>query len=113
MTERERLVELIKNSHLSTNSTHLADYLLKNGVIVPPCKVGDTVYILDFCQIDDTDGYYYVDERKVESITFAENACWYNLQFPFSSHYIKDFGNTVFLTREEAEAGLNEMQKKA
>lgn len=24
----------------------LADYLLKNGVIVPPCKVGDTVYIL-------------------------------------------------------------------
>ena len=24
----------------------IADYLLKNGVIVPPCKVGDTVYVV-------------------------------------------------------------------
>lgn len=25
----------------------IADYLIANGVIVPPCKVGDTVYELD------------------------------------------------------------------
>ena len=28
------------------NTSDIADYLLENGVIVPPCKVGDTVYEL-------------------------------------------------------------------
>ena len=53
MTERERLVELIKNGFftkpvyeaLCTNKRKacdfLADYLLSNGVIVPPVKVGE------------------------------------------------------------------------
>ena len=30
---------------------NLADYLLANGVIVPPCKVGDTVYYLEGSRI--------------------------------------------------------------
>ena len=55
MTERERLIELIKNSDVLQCCCHyndfdryckqIADYLLKNGVIVPPCKVGDMVDI--------------------------------------------------------------------
>lgn len=59
MTERERLVELLKNDNCpspficdanckyvnSENCTaeRMADYLLENGVIVPPCKVSDTM----------------------------------------------------------------------
>ena len=57
MSERERLIELLKQnchckdencSNCNSNGicfTHReADYLLENGVIVPPVKVGDTVY---------------------------------------------------------------------
>ncbi len=52
MTERERLIELIKKGEtefiMATGDCdlldYLADHLLSNGVIVPPCKVGDAVY---------------------------------------------------------------------
>ena len=53
---RERLIELLldytdnalntsddKHFTHSTTIGEVADYLLKNGVIVPPCKVGDYV----------------------------------------------------------------------
>ena len=59
MSERERLVELLKQnchckdedcSNCSRNGicfTHReADYLLENGVIVPPVKIGQTVYYI-------------------------------------------------------------------
>jgi len=56
---RDRLIELLKGAETKVtemNSTPLAleewlgiyaDYLLENGVIVPPCKVGDTVFYLN------------------------------------------------------------------
>lgn len=50
MTERERLIELLdQNCGYSEEqkAETLADYLLANGVIVPPCKVGDKVYQYD------------------------------------------------------------------
>ena len=49
MTERERLIELLTKGQPPFNPLNdvctekLADYLLANGVIVPPCKVGDVV----------------------------------------------------------------------
>lgn len=54
MTERERLVELLNKvgGNILEFPTEnfietLADYLLANGVIVPPCKVGDDVWVID------------------------------------------------------------------
>ena len=58
MTDRDRLIELILQGENEADKKGiancqmynlekakiLADYLLANGVIVPPCKVGDTVY---------------------------------------------------------------------
>ena len=58
MTERERLIEIIKNGFfmepvygvLYTNtrkaSEYLADYLLENGVFVPLLNKNDTVYTI-------------------------------------------------------------------
>lgn len=49
MTEKERLVQLINQVRgeeialADYEAEILADYLLANGVIVPPCKVGDYV----------------------------------------------------------------------
>ncbi len=37
----------------------LADHLLKNGVIVPPCKAGDTVWVIDADREDYT-GYMFL-----------------------------------------------------
>ena len=66
---RDRLIKLILNTPVlkfpsgsraqgKTYQTaqNVADHLLANGVIVPPCKVGDTVYqIRKFC--DENVGY--------------------------------------------------------
>ena len=44
---RDRLIELLANSGCSADLDtyqEIADYLLANGVIIPPCKVGDKVY---------------------------------------------------------------------
>ena len=63
MTDRDRLIELIRQGKDMTpcekdndyrcegikcadcESKSIADYLLANGVIVPPCKVGQMVYL--------------------------------------------------------------------
>lgn len=51
MTERDRLIELLNETFAQQyekrgllTADYTADSLLANGVIVPPCKVGDTVY---------------------------------------------------------------------
>lgn len=55
---RDRFIELMRQAefaYLDFSKMHpceksltdfTADYLLANGVIVPPCKVGDKVYVL-------------------------------------------------------------------
>lgn len=50
----DKLIELLKEAKKHTKGAScdierimlFADYLLANGVIVPPCKVGDTVYCI-------------------------------------------------------------------
>ena len=100
---RERLFELFincKNKYLNLLSFEeriLVDYLLENGVIVPPCKVGDTVYCL---------GKNKILTRKVERIVIGKNG-YMSLEFGttiFES--VEQIGKTVFLTREEAEKAL-------
>ncbi len=58
---REKLAELIRKANTAmwgktisdrqTESRFIADYLIENGVILPPCKVGEVVY--DICTIFD------------------------------------------------------------
>lgn len=131
MTERERLIKLLDeriaiqecsfspDKPLTTDS--LADYLLEHGVIVPPCKVGDTVYVLDVypdnCKCADCDNYYpggYGDNpeceaskdgyRRHECIEIREEKAL--RQSVLTWLMLNDFGKHVFLTREEAEAAL-------
>ena len=118
---RDRLIELQKQAKLICSETNckdcvgygqgwhcfhhlLADHLLANGVIVPPCKVGDTVYYLD-------EECYYVCEYKVVGLTLSDEHGPY---FFLGNHLVEfldpfdenDLGKTVFLTREEAEQAL-------
>ena len=116
MTERERLIELLMQGDIAAakqgvfnccmcrrEAETIADYLLENGVIVPPCKVGDMVYIFER-------GSYIIPicgqgkphwEIKIEKCSFK--------YWLLDNH---KFGVNMFFTREEAEKALEESEKK-
>ena len=109
MTERERLTERIRSAMLWgwTEPSEIAERLIEDGdVIVPPCKVGDTVWMVRNLQIE---------RWKVVSIEKTASNMTLGIKFiargvrgtpiSISTSYI---GEIYFLTREEAEAALAE-----
>ena len=128
--EREKLKELLRNQNCHSpllcdpncKYAHLercyedrtADGLLANGVVVPPCKVGDTVYVIT------SDSPSGIEETRVSQIKIKvkENGkISYRISAPCvydtwrESHWTFcefDFGKTVFLTKEEALKALKE-----
>ena len=139
---RDKLIELITDltnneepmvEGLELWADSIADYLLENGVIVPPCKVGDTVYVItekhpcyackwcgDWCHKDCTitdKTKLVVKEAKVFYFLFQEMhnkiqvevGGTKHLQMHFLHFNVKDFGKTVFLTYEQAEKALAEV----
>ena len=65
----------------------------KDGrLVVLPCKVGDTVYRLQY--IEQTPGRFVVGVVEIK----------------FTLIWLEEFGKTVFLTREEAEKALEAMK---
>lgn len=108
MTDRERLIELIREAKKHTKNAKsdlernmiFADYILSDGWIRPPCKVGDTVYFV-YCD------NIYPHKIKHFEMTEYGNFAFSSLMFTF-----KQFGKDVFLTREEAEKELAERQGK-
>ena len=83
--------------------------------VVLPCKVGDTVYILNRILGTDNTVYDRICARKIRGYGGnALNKVWlfasgdsYDL-----SIFPSEFGKTVFLTREEAEKALAEREGK-
>lgn len=63
-------------------------------VLILPCKVGDTVYRLQY--IEQTPGRFTVGIVPIK----------------FALIWLEAFGETVFLSREEAEKALQEMEGK-
>lgn len=112
---RDRLIELLQEFTDNNNgggSNHgRADYLLANGVIVPPCRVGDTVYVI----IDMDNPARRMLECKVISISMEETGMHFKFQtvkkylYRYGNFDIDDIGKTVFLTYEQAEKALAEV----
>ena len=118
---RDRLIELLTDRIPKTDNPlmyvndelveRIADYLLANGVIVPPCKVGQTVYVVSRYYAGDWEVY----KCDIDSITIYEKNTFISCvandvrfgKINFGLH-ISEIGKTVFLTREEAEAKLKE-----
>lgn len=115
MTERDRLVELMEEWYKQDEVDSLADHLLANGVIVLPCKVGDTLWILW--------SYYSNGEKKVcpvqvKALRFDtkknnKRICVSGTMhmIGYDHHYNGTFtwdsiGKTLFLTKEEADREL-------
>ena len=153
MTDRDRLINELKKAknrclihesggclackyrgQADCTLENLADHLLANGVIAPPCKVGDVVYA-----VGDKDGHQ-IKECKVNHFSFESaehfevdvyfdcdldcDGCYFQT---YSQSYcgewdcdnayghscipIADFGKTVFLTKEEALKKLKELRE--
>ena len=122
MSDRDRLIELIlhtpqKQAVIQGRATgktyrtaeNIADHLIANGVIVPPCKVGDTVYVIS--QGQGFNCRWGVYEGKVTDIHIDK----YNKITIRAENGEKFFGyyepKFVFLSREEAERALEEVQQ--
>lgn len=79
-----------------------------------PCAVGDTVYEVDKAILSDE--WIEPIECKVDRITVFKTNIYFSVTVikghGSGSTYefeLKDFGKTVFLTKEEAEAALKEL----
>jgi acyl dehydratase len=106
---REKLMKLIAEIALKGDYTYIpdvADYLLANGVIVPPCKVGDTLYVIS--QMKDKRILPFINEYEVTSIAIKKKSIvvYHEMDGFIKSFKQTDFGKTAFLTREEAEKAL-------
>ena len=122
MDVREKLVKLLKTSPTRNGYTDLgdiADHLIANGVMVLPCKIGDKVYVNYIygrnkiitdsqmvCSIKQTVGVNDESYWKVCVEQVIEKG-----YIVYHEYTEDDFGKTVFLTREEAEASLRKMKE--
>ena len=112
MTDRERLIRLMQEASQNKSDYagniglgQIADYLLEHGVIVPPCKVGDTVYSIDKKVLDSHwDEHMYIVDKWSEY-----KVC----EIPFSLTLWEHGWKDIFLNREEAERALKERENNA
>ena len=142
MTDRDRqinvLAELLENLDDLPFYTYKdeAEYLIYvYGVIVPPCKVGDKVYILEEkCKFSGEEnkpwdschqywdnvfknkmwGCMGKDENGNLICCKKKEMAWYVKEIEYSllfySKPTKVFGENLFLTKEEAEEKLKELE---
>ena len=123
MTERERLIELLMQGDIAAakqgvfnccmcrrEAETIADYLLENGVIVPPVKAGDTIYEIHERR-KGNEWVKIISERFVHGVEVCMG-CMIIRCGSTISVFPSDIGKTVFLTREEAEKALKESEQK-
>ena len=119
MEQRERLMALFNEWGISQLIPHhtevemLAAYLIQNGVIVPPCKVGDTVYYFShrpFNRSLQANTIYEADVVRIVTTRFGTSLVIqiHNKYGVTETPEMSSFGKTVFLSRDEAEKALKE-----
>lgn len=86
----------------------------KSRYIELPCKVGQTIFFYT-CVCDEIGKEKFdILEGEVISFSIQKEGLWAYCRYKCGLTYwhlvVKDFGKTVFLTREEAEQALKEVQ---
>lgn len=134
--ERERLVEICKTitpkcemhecgdcphsekEYPSCKAELIADALLAKGIMVPPCQIGDELYIIDYGEVVPVyvDRIRYNTENTNDYIRKAniESRCQifaFNDSGKAYEIYPKYFGLITFYEREEAEKMLEEYKE--
>ena len=124
MTDRDRLIELLMDFSKPDNPItqmaerriieRIADYLLANGVIVPPCKVGDKVWWATTSVDENCEEIPTIEIGEVVSFSLQKEGLWAYCRYESGLTYwhlvVDYFGKTVFLTKEETEEKLRELK---
>lgn len=125
MTERERLEYLLSRDipirssdntllyqmELDDNEAKsLAGFLLANGVILPPCKIGDEVWVVFNRKSSDQERWFMVQDG-VQRLLYGAKGIFIETR-DMGTYTENEIGKTVFLTREEAEAELEKRRKE-
>ena len=84
-------------------------------LVVLPCKVGDAVYLLFVTDVIEKKIIYEILKAKVTKITIDRFRAIFSFEtldkYKYKAEQTQEaFGETVFLTREEAEKALKEME---
>lgn len=119
---RDRLIELIKdakdeyptvptiNCCKAEFANFLADRLLENGVIVPPCWFGDTLYRIVTSGTGVKRKIVKHEHGKLPEVAYIKTQKRYVRKIVVTKNNFFDvcdgFGKTVFPTREEAKQAL-------
>ena len=125
-SDKNSLIELISGLPFSAEyekynslefAEHLADYLLANGVTVPPIPIGSTVYEIRARGNRPTlYGSRKVDFSIMNRLYFesaiAQKLELYVKEKSFVKYDKTRWNKTVFLTKEEAEAELEKRGKE-
>lgn len=123
MTQRERLVtailalgkmlsEIPGILKLPTDKQFeiMAECLMKIGVILPPCKVGDTVWIVFNLKSTDKEEWFMTQD-VVQGLMYGLNGFFVETR-KMRTYPESKIGDTIFFTREEAEAELEKRRKE-
>lgn len=112
---RDRLIELIYSANKKFTDENiadeevvkiLADYLIENGAIIPPCNVGDDIWIVK-CYEGKPLG---IVKDKVQMIGITSRGFHIKARNHHDHNKMYMLGKTVFLTREDAEKALRERE---
>ena len=117
MTERDKLIQLIQDSNCVDYWNYytddfkepdpvqtLADYILEDGWVRPPCRLHQTMWGISWNN--------RIDECKVSGLTQKVDGSWKirltNLHYKGVFEItVDDIGKSVFWTKEEAEKEIN------
>lgn len=103
-------IDEIEELRVAEKLKYYEDLDEQGRLVVLPCKKGDTVYVIDWYEDCDINGYNVCDEYEKH-----EEACIYcshNVikkfirENKYANQNLEDFGIRWFLTREEAEEAL-------
>lgn len=109
--ESEREVEIAMCKAQKAVDIECDYYKDQSRFVELPCKVGDTVYV-----IESIAGEEKIIQDHVETMGigyYADGINIYQWDGVKTDGYFEDFGKTVFLTREEAEQALKEREENA
>ena len=98
-------VEDCENDYFISVQEKLREYedLEEQGLLLRlPCKVGDRLYRIDFL------GFIISD--TVHSIHILQNIAYLEMNYWDKDISLSEVGKTIFLTQEEAEHKLKEME---
>ena len=105
---RNRLIESLFKTGMVENRIRcsiIADEILADGWVRPPCKVGDTVYVISRYYT----GFWKIYKCNIDSITIYEKNTFLSMsakgKYTFGEE-VSQIGKNVFFTREAANQKL-------